>query len=442
MPATAPPPSAEPAALDPAARSRQLRRAVVASAIGTAIEWYDFFLYGVAAALVFPARFFPEADPYVGTLLSFSTYFVGFVSRPLGAAIFGHLGDRVGRKASLVATLLLMGVATAGIGLVPGYDRIGIWGAVLLTVGRVLQGIGVGGEWGGSVLLAAEWSDRRRRGFMASWPQWGAPAGLVLANGAVSVVSALTGDRFITWGWRVPFLASFVLVLIGFWIRKGILETPAFAKRRAEGNIERAPVTQVLRRHGKEVALAALLRTGQQAPFYIFSTWLLTYGTKTLGMGRETFLHAVMAAATVSLVTIPVWGHLSDRFGRRRLVAFGCAAMLVFPFLYFQLVDSRSVVWIFVAAMLGQAIHDIQYGPQAALIAESFPGRLRYSGASLGYQLASITAGGPAPMIAVWLEHRFGSSHAIAAYLSVAALVSLGSVWLLPDRSRVELDEE
>jgi len=437
-----PVPPAEPGALDAAARSRQLRRAVVASAVGTAIEWYDFFLYGVAAALVFPARFFPESDPYVGTLLSFSTYFVGFVSRPLGAVIFGHLGDRVGRKASLVATLLLMGVATAGIGLVPGYDRIGIWGAVLLTVGRVLQGIGVGGEWGGSVLLAAEWSDQRRRGFMASWPQWGAPAGLVLANGAVSVVSALTGDAFLSWGWRVPFLASFVLVAIGFWIRKGILETPAFAKRRAEGKVERAPVTQVLRRHGKEVALTALLRTGQQAPFYIFSTWLLTYGTKTLGLDRETFLHAVMAAATASLVTIPVWGHLSDRLGRRRLVAFGCAAMVVFPFLYFQLVDSRSVLWIFVAAIVGQAIHDIQYGPQAALIAESFPGRLRYSGASLGYQLASITAGGPAPMIAVWLEHRFGSSSAIAAYLSLAALVSLVSVWLLPDRSRIELDED
>lgn len=436
----APEPTAD--TLDPEARRRQVRRAVIASAVGTAIEWYDFFLYGVAAALVFPQRFFPEADPYVGTLLSFSTYFVGFVSRPLGAAIFGHIGDRVGRKASLVATLLLMGVATAGIGLVPGYDRIGIWGAVLLTLGRVLQGIGVGGEWGGSVLLAAEWSDRKRRGFMASWPQWGAPAGLVLANGAVSAMSALTGDGFVTWGWRVPFLASVVLVGIGFWIRVGILETPAFARLRAEGKVERAPVVQVLRRHGRQVALTALLRTGQQAPFYIFSTWLLTYGTKTLELPRATFLHAVMAAATGSLVTIPLWGHLSDRLGRRRLVAWGCVAMMVFPFLYFQLVDSRSVLLIFVAAILGQGIHDIQYGPQAALIAESFPGRLRYSGASLGYQLASITAGGPAPMIALWLEHRFGGSTAIAAYLSLAALVSLVSVWLLPDRSGHELAEE
>lgn len=434
-------PAPDLATLTPDERKRQLRRAVVASAVGTAIEWYDFFLYGVAAALVFPAKFFPSSDPYVGVLLSFSTYFVGFLARPLGAAIFGHVGDRVGRKASLVATLLLMGVATAGIGLVPAYDSIGIWGAVLLTFARVLQGIGVGGEWGGSVLLAAEWSDKGRRGLMASWPQWGAPAGLVLANGAVSVSSALSGDAFTSWGWRIPFLASFVLVLIGFWIRTGVLETPAFAKRRAEGQLEQAPVTQVLRKHGKEVVLTALLRTGQQAPFYIFSTWLLSYGTKTLGMPRETFLNAVMIAATVSLVTIPLWGHLSDRFGRRRLVLLGCGAMAIFPFAYFQLVDTRSVVLIVIAAVIGQAIHDIQYGPQAALIAESFPGRLRYSGASLGYQLASITAGGPAPMIAVWLEHRFGSSTAIAGYLCLAALVSLVSVWLLPDRSQVELEE-
>ncbi len=431
----------DPATLTPAERQRQVRRAVVASAVGTAIEWYDFFLYGVAAALVFPAKFFPSSDPYVGVLLSFSTYFVGFLARPLGAAIFGHVGDRVGRKASLVATLVLMGVATAGIGLVPAYDSIGIWGAVLLTLARVLQGVGVGGEWGGSVLLAAEWSDKGRRGLMASWPQWGAPAGLVLANGAVSAASALSGDAFTSWGWRVPFLASIVLVLIGFWIRTGVLETPAFAKRRAEGQLERAPVAQVVRKHGKEIVLTALLRTGQQAPFYIFSTWLLSYGTKTLGMPRETFLNAVMIAATVSLVTIPLWGHLSDRFGRRRLVMLGCAAMALFPFAYFQLIDSRSVVLIVVAAVLGQAIHDVQYGPQAALIAESFPGKLRYSGASLGYQLASITAGGPAPMIAVWLEHRYGSSTAIAGYLSLAALVSLLSVWLLPDRSQVELEE-
>ncbi|OGQ14423.1 MAG: MFS transporter [Deltaproteobacteria bacterium RBG_16_71_12] len=434
-------PAPDATSLSPEERNRQLRRAVVASAVGTAIEWYDFFLYGVAAALVFPSKFFPAADPYVGALLSFSTYFVGFLARPLGAAIFGHVGDRVGRKASLVATLLLMGVATAGIGLVPAYDSIGIWGAVLLTFARVLQGIGVGGEWGGSVLLAAEWSDRRRRGLMASWPQWGAPAGLVLANGAVSAASALSGDAFTTWGWRVPFLASVVLVIVGFWIRTGILETPAFAKRRAEGQVEKAPVVEVVRRHGKEIALTALLRTGQQAPFYIFSTWLLTYGTKTLGLPREMFLNAVMIAATVSLITIPIWGHLSDRVGRRRLVLLGCALMVVFPFAYFQLIDSRAVGLIVLAAVLGQAIHDIQYGPQAALIAESFPGRLRYSGASLGYQLASITAGGPAPMIAVWLEHRYGSSTAIAAYLSLAALVSLASVWFLPDRSHAELEE-
>lgn len=418
---------------------RQLRRAVVASAVGTAVEWYDFFLYGVAAALVFPHEFFPEADPYTGTLLSFSTYFVGFASRPIGAAIFGHIGDRIGRKASLIATLLLMGVATAGIGLTPGYDQIGIWGAVLLTLGRVLQGIAVGGEWGGSVLLAAEWARQGQRGLAASWPQWGAPVGLLLANGAVFLTSDLTGEGFLEGGWRAPFLASVVLVAVGFWIRAGILEPPVFQRMRAEGRVERAPVARVLRHHWREVILTALVRTGQQTPFYIFTVFVLTYGTGTLGLERATVLKLVLLAAAASMVTIPLSGYLSDRIGRRRLIAFGCVAMVGWPFVYFQLLDSGQVAWVAVAIIVSLPVHDIQYGPQAALIAESFPVSVRYSGSSLGYQLASITAGGPAPIVATWLMHRHGSSLPIAIYLSACALVSLVALALLRDGSTDDL---
>jgi metabolite-proton symporter len=410
-------------------RRQQLFRAVVASAVGTAVEWYDFFLYGVAAALVFPQRFFPQSDPFTGTLLAFSTFFVGFASRPLGAAIFGHYGDRVGRKASLVATLLLMGLATTAIGLVPDYETIGIWGAVLLTIGRMLQGIAVGGEWGGSVLLAAEWADSHRRGFIASWPQFGAPAGLLLANGALLMMTAVSGDEFLSWGWRVPFLLSLVLVAIGFYVRIGIGETPVFAKVQAEGRVEKTPVSTVLKENWREVILTALLRTGQQVPFYVFTTYVLSYATQTLGYSRSTLLNYVMLAAALSMVAIPFWGHVSDLVGRRRLTAIGCVAMIVWPFLYFEMLESGAMALVFVAVLLAQPIHDIQYAPQAAVIAEVFPGRLRYSGASLGYQFASITAGGPAPIIALWLFERFQSSMAVASYIAASAAVSLVALW-------------
>jgi MFS family permease len=420
-------------------RRQQLLRAVVASAIGTSIEWYDFFLYGVAAALVFPAKFFPRSDPYTGTLLAFSTYFVGFAARPVGAAIFGHFGDRLGRKTSLIATLLLMGISTAIVGVVPGYDRIGIWGAVCLTLARALQGIGVGGEWGGSVLMSAEWGDRGRRGFLTSWTQFAAPAGMVMANGALAAMTYWSGPNFLTWGWRVPFLLSLVLVAVGFYIRVGVLETPIFARLRSEGRIERTPVIEVLRRNPREVVLTALVRTGQQTPFYIFTTYVLTYATQTLGLTQAVVLGFVMVQALVSLVTIPVFGHLSDVVGRRRITAIGCAAMMVFPFVYFWMLDTRQMGFVFAAIVLGLPIQDLQYGPQAALIAESFPARLRYSGSSLGYQLASVTAGGPAPIVALWLFERYKTSGAVALYVAISAVVSMIALWLLPDRSTTEL---
>jgi len=424
------------ATMDPAARRRMMVKAVVASAVGTTIEWYDFFLYGVAAALVFPKIFFPSSDPFTGTLLAFSTYFVGFVARPFGAAFFGHYGDRLGRKAALIATLLLMGIATTGIGLVPGYDRIGIWGAVLLVIGRVLQGVGVGGEWGGSVLMAGEWTDPKRRGFTTSWAQFGAPAGMVLANGALAIMTYTTSEEaFLSWGWRVPFLLSLTLVAVGLYIRIGILETPVFESLKAKGKVERAPVVEVLRKNWREVILTALLRTGQQTPFYIFTTYILTYGTQALGLTRGFVLNLVMLQALVSMATIPWFGHLSDLFGRRTITAIGCLVMIVFPFVYFGMLDTRVTALIALAIVLGLPLHDLQYGPQAAYIAEAFPGSLRYSGASLGYQLASITAGGPAPIVALYLFETYKTSMAVATYVSVTAVISLICVWLMHDRA-------
>jgi MFS family permease len=422
--------------LDPAVHRQMMNRAVVASAVGTTIEWYDFFLYQVAAGLVFPKLFFPASDPFIGTILAFSTNYFGFVSRPLGAVIFGHYGDRMGRKASLIATLMLMGVATVGVGLVPGYDRIGVWGAVFLTFLRVLQGIGVGGEWGGSVLLAGEWTDPKRRGFTTSFAQFGAPAGLMLANAIFALVTVTTDDaRFLSWGWRIPFLISFVLVFVGLYIRVGIFETPVFARLKAQGKVERAPVVEVLRRHWREVILTALLRSSQQTAFYLFSAYIVVYGTQVLGFSRTLILNLVMMQATLSMFTNIYWGHLSDRVGRRQVTAIGCVVMMIYPFIYFGLLDTRSIPLMFLAIMVAMPLHDMQYGPQAAFIAESFPGTLRYSGASLGYQLASITAGGPAPIVALYLYQKYHTSMAVATYLALTGIVSLISVYLLPDRS-------
>ena len=425
-----------PATLDNAAHQRMMRRAVIASAVGTTIEWYDFFLYQVAAGLVFPKLFFPESDPFVGTILAFSTNYLGFVARPLGAVIFGHYGDRIGRKATLIATLILMGTATVGVGLVPGYDRIGVWGATILTTLRVLQGIGVGGEWGGSVLLAGEWTDPKRRGFTTSFAQLGAPAGLMLSNAVFLLATTVTDDAsFMAWGWRIPFVASFVLVFVGLYIRVGILETPVFARLKAEGKVARAPVVEVLRRNWREVIYSALLRTSQQTSFYLFTAYIVVYGTQVLGLSRSLILNFVMIAAILSIFTNIYWGHLSDIVGRRRIVALGCLLMMVYPFIYFRLLDTRAVSLVFVAILVGLPLHDMQYGPQAAFMAESFPGTLRYSGISLGYQLASITAGGPAPIVALYLYQKYQTSMAVAAYLALTGLISLTCVFLLPDRS-------
>lgn len=429
--------------LSEAEHKTQLRRAVIASTVGTAIEWYDFFLYSVVTGLVFAQLFFPKSDRLTGTLEAFGVYAVGFIARPVGAAIFGHYGDRIGRKSTLIATLLLMGIATALVAVVPTYETIGIWGAVILTLLRFVQGVGVGGEWGGSVLMSMEWSrSHGSRGLVASWPQFGVPCGLFLANLAVLALSQLSGEQFLAWGWRVPFALSLLLVLVGLYIRLGILETPTFSRLAAENRLERTPILEVIKRQPKDIVLSALARVAEQAPFYVFTAFVFSYGVNTLKLSRDLLLIAVLAGSILSFVSIPLFGHISDRIGRRRMYMIGAAVTGVFGFVYFWLLNSGSPVLIFIAIVLSLVPHDMMYGPQAALIAESFSGRLRYSGASLGYQLASVIAGGPAPLIAAYLLSVYGSAYAIAVYIAACAVISLGATAMMQDFTGRQLNED
>src|SRR5579863_5060588 len=306
--------------LSPEEHRAQLRRAVIASTVGTTIEWYDFLLYGTVTALVFGKLFFPKSNPIVGVLEAFSVFFIGFVGRPIGAFIFGHWGDRIGRKATLIVTLLVTGIATVLVGCVPGYDSIGIWGAILLTLIRLVQGIGVGGEWGGSVLLAMEWArTNKNRGFLSAWPQFGAPAGLFLANCAVLGFSWLSGDQFNVWGWRIPFFLSAIMVVVGLWIRLGVAETPVFQRIVKEERIERVPVLEVLRRQPKQVILSALLRLPEQAPGYIVGAFIFTYGTTVLHQTRDFVLRAVIRQTVLGFLGGVFAGSLSDRIGRKNM---------------------------------------------------------------------------------------------------------------------------
>jgi metabolite-proton symporter len=415
--------------------ARHRRRAVVASTVGTAIEWYDFFLYGTAAALVFPAVFFPGSSPFAGVLAAFGTQFVGFAARPIGAAIFGHFGDRVGRKATLVTTLMLMGISTFLIGLLPGYASIGVAAPVLLVLLRIVQGIGVGGEWGGSVLLSMEWGSVRRRGFMASWPQVGVPIGLLLSTGMVQLMSKITGPDFETWGWRVPFLVSIVLVGIGLYVRLRVLESPEFAQAKEQNTVVRRPVWEVIRTQPREILTSAFVRMSEQAPFYLFITFVLTYGTKHLGLPRGEILTYTLIAAAMGLVTVPLFGYLSDVFGRRKVYGVGIVGTALVAFPYYALLDSKMPGLILIGVLLSMLVHDIQYGPQAALIAESFGTGVRYSGAGLGYQLASVVAGGPAPLIAAAILEKTGSSTWISWYIVGCAVVAMTALLLMPRRA-------
>ena len=421
----------------------QLRRAVIASTVGTTIEWYDFLLYSTVTGLVFGKLFFPKSDPLVGVLEAFAVYTVGFIARPIGAMIFGHYGDRIGRKGALIATLLLTGLATFAVGFVPTYETVGIWGAVILTVIRFIQGIGVGGEWGGSVLLSMEWArTNAHRGFITSWPQLGGPAGLLLANIAVLVFSQISGDQFLVWGWRIPFMLSIVMVAIGLYIRLGILETPAFRRLVAENRIERAPVAEVIKRQPRSIILTALARMAEQAPAYIYLAFVFAYGTQVLHVSRDFLLTSLIAAGIVSFATIPLAGHLSDRIGRRRMYIIGAIATGIFGFIYFAMLNTTVPALIFLGIVLSFVPHDLMYGPQAALIAECFTPRLRYSGASIGYQLSSVISGGPAPLIATALLAAYGSGYVIAGYILFCAIVSIVSTAMLPDYTNKDISEE
>jgi MFS family permease len=421
----------------------ELRKAVIASTVGTTIEWYDFLLYSIVTPLVFGKLFFPNSTPLMGVLQAFAIYFVGFVARPIGGFVFGHIGDRIGRKGALIATLLITGLSTFAVGFVPGYASIGIWGAVILTIVRLIQGIGVGGEWGGSVLFSMEWARTNdHRGFITSWPQWGGPAGLFLANMAVLIGSAIAGDNFLQWGWRIPFWLSIVMVGIGLYIRLGILETPVFRRVVEQERVERVPAIEVLKRQPKQVFLSMFCRTAEQGPAYIYLAFVFTYGIQVIHQQRNFILTSLIVAGLVSFVTIPVAGALSDRFGRKRVYIIGSVLTGIYGFVYFALLNSLAPALIAIAIILSFVPHDIMYGPQAALIAEGFTPRMRYSGCSIGYQLASITAGGPAPIIATALLAAYGSGYIIAAYIAVCAVISIVATAYMSDYTGQDISQE
>jgi metabolite-proton symporter len=412
----------------------------LASLIGTTIEWYDFFLYGTAAALVFNRLFFPNSDPLMGTLYAFGTYAVGFFARPFGGIVIGHYGDKVGRKSMLVLTLVIMGVATFLIGLLPTYAQIGPWAAVALIVLRIAQGFGVGGEWGGAVLMAVEHAPPGKRGFYGSWPQTGVPAGLVLSTFVFAMFARLPEDQFLSWGWRVPFLVSALLVGVGLLIRMRIVETPAFSKVKETATEVRQPIIEVLRSYPKEVLLAMGARFAENGAFYIYSVFVLVYATQQVKMPQQTVLNAMLFAAACELVAIPLYGALSDRLGRRPVYLFGAVMTAVLAFPLFMLLDTGSTPMVVLAMFLVFIFsHAAMYGPQAAFLSEMFGTRVRYSGASLGAQLSSVLAGGLSPFIATALLRSYGRT-ALALYLMFMAAVTIVAVVAATETHREHID--
>ena len=419
-----------------------LRRVVMASLIGTTIEWYDFFLYGSAAALVFNKLFFPEFDPLTGTLLAFATYALGFVARPIGGIVFGHFGDRIGRKRLLMLSLVLMGIATILIGLLPTYAQIGIWAPMALIALRLVQGFAVGGEWGGAVLMAAEHGDAARRGFWASWPQAGVPAGNLLAAAVLAIMAAVqTETDFLAWGWRVPFILSALLVVVGWYIRNRVAESPMFeAELDAAEAPARVPAVEVLRERPKALVLGAGLRVGENISYYILTVFSLTFLVDVSKESRSLALNALLIGAAVQFLAIPLFAALSDRIGRRPVYAFGAFGLAAWCFVMFGLLGSGNNGSIILALVVGLVLHGAMYGPQAAFITELFPTRIRYSGVSLAYQLTSIVAGSLAPIIALWLYKDYGSATPVALYVGAACVISGVSALLARETRGLELE--